>query len=244
MFHCQDYVVRCRLDRAAANTRWAECFPSARCQYLGFEGSDYKPLISFFAQGTRRRRGMFRYDRRLWKKQWCEESNWRIVGSASPFIRHRKLASTRSAISAWNWVQQHNSMKIIEQKKAELNESLSKPIEDTARIQEISPQLNSAYQAEEEFWRQRSRLLWLKLGDRNTGFFHAITKTRKRANAFSVLEKDDGIVVHKEEEIVQVIGEYFDKLFTTSPGEEHQQWDVLCTPSYQRNRLPYSREYH
>ena len=39
-------VVRCRLDRAVANTRWAECFPSARCQYLGFEGSDHKPLIS------------------------------------------------------------------------------------------------------------------------------------------------------------------------------------------------------
>ena len=61
--------------------------------------------------------------------------------------------------------------------------------------------------------------MWLKLGDRNTGYFHAITKSRKRINAFSVLEKEDGQMVNKEEEIVEVIGDYFERLFTTSPGE-------------------------
>lgn len=79
--------------------------------------------------------------------------------------------------------------------------------------------LNVAYQAEEEYWKQRSRLLWLKLGDRNTGYFHAITKSRKRANAFSVIEGVDGQMVHKEEEIVRTIDSYFQTLFNTSPGE-------------------------
>ena len=130
-----------------------------------------------------------------------------------------KLASTRSAISAWNRSQQRNIMMIIEQKKLELNAALSSAVEDSVLIQEISSQLNSAYLAEEEYWKQRSRLLWLKLGDRNTGYFHAITKSRKRANAFSALERIYGQLVHKEEEIVQVIGEYFDQLFTSSPGE-------------------------
>ncbi|KAF8102830.1 hypothetical protein N665_0193s0013 [Sinapis alba] len=32
-----DHLVRCRLDRATANTSWAETFPTARCQYLNFE---------------------------------------------------------------------------------------------------------------------------------------------------------------------------------------------------------------
>jgi len=60
-----DHLVRCRLDRAVSNTHWGECFPTARCEYLGFESSDHKPLISIFDQGRRRRRGIFRNDRRL-----------------------------------------------------------------------------------------------------------------------------------------------------------------------------------
>lgn len=38
-------------------------------------------------------------------------------------------------------------------------------------------------------------------------------------NSFSVIERDDGQMVNKEEEIVQAIGEYFEDLFTPSPGE-------------------------
>ena len=59
-------------------------------------------------------------------------------------------------------------MKIIEQKREELNAALSRPVEDTSLIQEISTQLSAAYAAEEEYWKQQIRLLWLNLGDRNT----------------------------------------------------------------------------
>lgn len=133
-----------------------------------------------------------------------------------------KLASARSAISAWNKTQHRNSQMIIEQKKQELDADLSSPDNDTRLIQDIATKLNAAYLAEEEYWKQRSRLLWLKLGDRNTGFFHAITKSKKRANSFSVIEREDGQMVHKEEEIVQVIDEYFQKLFSTQPGEREE----------------------
>ena len=43
-----DFLVRCRLDRAAANSTWATIFPSARSAYLTYEGSDHKPLLSIF----------------------------------------------------------------------------------------------------------------------------------------------------------------------------------------------------
>ena len=65
-------------------------------------------------------------------------------------------------------------------------------------------------------------MLWLKLGDRNTDYFHAITKSRKRANGFSVIEREDGHMVHKEEEIVSVIGDYFQKLFSSQPGDREE----------------------
>ena len=215
-------VVRCRLARAASNTKWADNFPFARCQYLGFEGSDHKPLISFFDKGGRRKRGMFRYDRRSCKNEEAKSIITAALTDCSEASVSEKLAHTRGAISLWNRTKQRNSKLGIEKKKLELNEALSEPIEDTVKIQDINKQLTAAYLAEEDYWRQRSRLLWLKLGDRNTGYFHAITKSRKRANAFSVLEDADGKRVVKEEEIFEVIGAYFDKLFTSSPGERAQ----------------------
>ena len=112
-----DEVVRCRLDRAASNTRWAESFPSARSLYLEFEGSDHKPLVSLFNRGDKRRRGMFRYDRRLCKNEKARKvvtDAWQDVPVASVT---EKLASARSAISLWNRTQQRNNMKTIQHKK-------------------------------------------------------------------------------------------------------------------------------
>lgn len=59
------HFVRCRLDRAVANSEWAENYPAARCQYLEYEGSDHKPLLSFLDPTIVKRNGLFRYDRRL-----------------------------------------------------------------------------------------------------------------------------------------------------------------------------------
>ena len=88
------------------------------------------------------------------------------------------------------------------------------PVNDTSLIQDITKTLNEAYLAEESYWRQRSRLLWLRLSDRNTGFFHATTKGRKRANSFSVMEDAEGEMCYKEEEISKVIVKYFQEMFT------------------------------
>lgn len=93
---------------------------------------------------------------------------------------------------------------------------------DTRLITALTTELNEAYIAEEAYWKQRSRLLWLSLGDRNTEYFHAITKGRKRANAFTVLEDSDGNIVYKEEDIGKSIVKYFQELFssTDTPNAE------------------------
>jgi len=69
---------------------------------------------------------------------------------------------------------------------------------------------------EEISWRQKSRSLWLKEGDRNTNFFHKIANAHKRYNIDQLmisgeLSQDPGTI---EGEIV----EYYRKLYfeTTS----------------------------
>lgn len=53
------YVVHCRLDRTLVNSDWSDMFPTARCHYLLFEGSEIIDLTKLKSQK------MFRYDRRL-----------------------------------------------------------------------------------------------------------------------------------------------------------------------------------
>lgn len=59
------HMVRCRLDRAMANSEWSIAYPSGRSEYLRFEGSDHRPLVTSFDPLKKIRKGRFRYDRRL-----------------------------------------------------------------------------------------------------------------------------------------------------------------------------------
>ncbi|XP_048615609.1 uncharacterized protein LOC125588345 [Brassica napus] len=93
---------------------------------------------------------------------------------------------------------------------------MSDPLSDEGLIHEINVKLLKHYKEEEEFWKQRSRNLWLTLGDSNTGYFHAITKIRKAKNRMSVLEDEDGIPQYEEEQISTVICKFYSELFTSN----------------------------
>lgn len=63
-----------------SNLDWMEMFSAARCEYLRFEGSDHRPLLTHFDQHLKKTKGMFRYDRRLSEKpeiQKLVETSWK-----------------------------------------------------------------------------------------------------------------------------------------------------------------------
>lgn len=226
----EDHLVRCRLDRATANSNWAEQFPTTRCTYLAYEGSDHKPLLTVFEPGRKRRRGIFRYDRRL--KEYPEvteliKTTWKEAHLKSV---SEKIGLVRGAISRWNKKKQANSRLTIEKKKGELEAAQTNSVNDLQLIHKISDELKAAYKSEEAYWRQRSRLLWLRLGDCNSGFFHATTKNRKRLNDFSVIEDAEGKPVYKEDQIAKVIVQYFEELFTSTPGEREEIINLALEP--------------
>ena len=54
-------------------------------------------------------------------------------------------------------------------------------LHETAKeIQGLKKEINETLIKEEVMWNQRSRALWIKCGDRNTKFFHAIANQRRR----------------------------------------------------------------
>lgn len=97
-----------------------------------------------------------------------------------------------------------------------------KDVPNEERIQELNKLLLCAYQADEAYWKQRSRQLWLTLGDSNSGYFHAVTKTRKARNRLTVLENEDGIPSFEEDQISRLVCSYYEKLFTANQREKDE----------------------
>lgn len=97
-------------------------------------------------------------------------------------------------------------------------------------IQQINKELLISYKKEEEFWKQRSRQLWLTLGDANTSYFHVATKGRKARNRLTVLEDDRGIPWFEQDQISNVICNFYKDLFTSSNQDGSQTVHKALTP--------------
>ncbi|KAA3464146.1 reverse transcriptase [Gossypium australe] len=57
---------------------------------------------------------------------------------------------------------------------------------------------------------------WLKLGDKNSAFFHKYATARRRINTINRLETEEGQEVTADVEISDTASRYFQKLFTSS----------------------------
>ncbi|KAL5831728.1 hypothetical protein ACOSQ4_017082 [Xanthoceras sorbifolium] len=87
---------------------------------------------------------------------------------------------------------------------------------------------------DEVYWKQRSRVAWLKDGDRNTRFFHSQASKRKKKNAIQGLLDSFGVWKDQPANIVRVIVSYFLEIFTSSnPSTE----DILAVSSSVGQRL-------
>ncbi|XP_074293711.1 uncharacterized protein LOC141620847 [Silene latifolia] len=122
--------------------------------------------------------------------------------------------------STWGW-QNININKIgkaLEKKRKQLarfNEG-DRSETNVQKIRQLIAKISTLCRQEEQYWRQRSRALWLKDGDRNTKFFHTRAGERKRKNFIAKLIDEDGMERVGTEDVTKVALDYFQGLFTTS----------------------------
>ena len=88
--------------------------------------------------------------------------------------------------------------------------------ETAEEINGLKKKINESLIREEVMWNQRSRALWIKCGDHNTKFFHAMANQRRRVNRIEGLRGANGVWYDKPEEIEREVLDYFATIFSTA----------------------------
>ena len=75
---------------------------------------------------------------------------------------------------------------------------------------------------EEIFWRQKSRVQWIKEGERNTKFFHRSTIAHRNNNRIVKLTDQHGIERNTHEEMEKVLLQHFQKIAEEASEDRYQ----------------------
>jgi hypothetical protein len=114
-----------------------------------------------------------------------------------------------------------SKLKQITRELARLRDKLKMPQETDAPREDIratTEQMNEILYREEMLWLQRSRINWLKEGDRNTKYFHHRAVWRARKNKIAKLRDDNGIVQITPTEMQRMAVSYFKSMYTRDPS--------------------------
>lgn len=127
-----------------------------------------------------------------------------------------KIRVCRKEISAWKRNNLTNSAKRIKELKSNIDQTHTDPATTMEQIHIMRKELAREYWNEEIFWHQKSRNQWLNHGDRNTRFFHAVTKNRIARNKLSSIQKINDETIYGNQRISEEEDNYFKNLFSSS----------------------------
>ncbi len=175
-------MVRVCLDRCVANEDWLLFFPKAQVFHVVVASSDHMGVLADLnppqVTSIGRRKKMFHFEHMWARESGFEEAikeAWRTNFTGTLlFIVAQKIKQCRVHLLQWSQSQLRVTLRLIETKKARLVQLENCPMDEynSSEVNNLRREVNLLVEKEEIFWRQRSRVAWLKEGDRNTKFYH------------------------------------------------------------------------
>ena len=212
-----------RLDRALASYEWLAKYSGTRVHHVDSTTSDHKFLwIERSELDCSSKKKLFRFEEMwlgdkgcgetvegVWHAQYEEEGNTRVI---------RKVEICGKALTKWSRDCFGNIRRELEKKRKELVriENLALQGGSSVRLVALKKEINSLMDKEERMWRQRSRTMYLKDGDRNTHFFHSRATQRRRRNLITGIKDQANNWCTNPDQISTTFLAYFQQLFSSS----------------------------
>nr|XP_016443887.1 PREDICTED: uncharacterized protein LOC107769198 [Nicotiana tabacum] len=229
----EDSIQASRIDRFLFSSEWNDTFKDIKQIALPKVTSDHRPIL--LENGDWEVGPFYFKFENMWLqevgfldkiKEWWQ--NYSIEGTPD-FVLSQKLRCLKKDITDWN---RETYGKLETRKSKALDELMA--IEQASenrlttqaekeKILSLKMELLQIAKAEEVSWRQKSRCLWLKEGDRNTKYFQRVANSCRRNNHIKKLMVGDEIIEDKDQ-IKSKILDFYQNLYT-----ENEQWRLTAT---------------
>ncbi|CAA0823366.1 Unknown protein, partial [Striga hermonthica] len=188
-----------RLDKVFTSHEWLQRFPKMEVSNFYRCASDHNVILYDTEVEQRPARKRFIFDKNWVKLEGIEEAveeGWGGECEGSDMFKvHQKVKFTRRAILSWYNPIKRNNEKLIQTLTAKMEVMRA----DGGNV------VYKAFMEEEQYWRAKSRALWLKAGDKNTRFFHAFAAQRRKSNAIQRLLSGSGEVIEEKQKLEDYI---------------------------------------
>ncbi|KAL5550508.1 hypothetical protein UlMin_000684 [Ulmus minor] len=208
--------------------------------HLNLRGSDHRPLLVELLRvdesssiGKIWKRGRFHF-----KEAWVDEvecgtlikNHWRSSAAVNLDGVANKLRLCATNLESWN-LESFKRLKTQVRKAKTAFDRVDKNLcnQNWKEHLRLERTLDALRYMEERYWKQRSKDLWLKCGDKNSKFFHQEASARKAKNSITGLIDQNGEWCEKEEGLAHIIESYFKSLFTSSSPSDANFDRVLDT---------------
>ena len=98
---------------------------------------------------------------------------------------------------------------------------------------------------EEVFWRQRSRIKWIKEGDNNSKFFHRMANGRRKKKIIKSLMSEERVSIRNIDDISIEVLNFFGKLYNPKSNSwriEGLDWSPISRQSTKWLNRPFLEE--